>query len=98
VNFQEVRRHDASKKKISPMWSGQDVLPTELDNQKSLDIITLMSKHRVWPTGMKGIIKRARFTLRLVAKSDGYDNFFTLFVFLNTITLSMTAYGISEER
>jgi hypothetical protein len=58
----------------------------------------MINYHRVWPLGLNGIVKRSRFTLRLFAKSDFYDNFFTFFVALNTITLSMGAYGISAER
>lgn len=58
----------------------------------------MINYHRVWPQGFAGVVKRSRFVLRLFAKSDFYDNFFTFFVALNTITLSMGAYGISAER
>ena len=98
IAFREIRKFDASHKKISPMWSGQDVLPTELDNAKSLWIITQMNQHRVWPVGLANYTKRSRFVLRLAAKSDFYDNFFTFFVALNTITLSLNSYGMSAER
>lgn len=57
-----------------------------------------MNKHRVWPVGVANYTKRARFALRLVAKSDAYDNFFTFFVALNTITLSLNSYGMAPER
>ena len=73
-------------------------MPTELGNEKSILIINMINKHRVWPVGVKGLIKRARFVLRLIAKSDAYDNFFTFFVMLNTITLSMGGYGTTDER
>ena len=35
--------------------------------------------------------------MRLHVKADLYDNFFTFFVFLNTITLSLQSYGMSQE-
>jgi hypothetical protein len=31
VNFHQVRKYDASKKRYSPSWSGQDVIPDKLD-------------------------------------------------------------------
>jgi voltage-dependent calcium channel T type alpha-1G len=74
------------------------VLPTELDNHKSVWIIDQINEHRVWPEGYPGYSKRLRYSLRIFVKSDFYDNFFTFFVFLNTITLSLDSYGISQER
>jgi hypothetical protein len=46
---------------------------------------------------MHGIYKRSKFVLRLIVKDEAYDHFFTFWVFLNTITLSLNAYGTSEE-
>ena len=59
--------------------------------------IKLLSAHRVWPTGLFGYFKRAKFLWRIQVKSEHYDNFFTLFVFLNTITLAMEKYGIDKK-
>jgi hypothetical protein len=55
-----------------------------------------INTHRVWPVGLHGIYKRSRFTLRLIVKAEAYDHFFTFFVFLNTITLSLNSYGMSD--
>ena len=44
-----------------------------------------------------GLVKRVRFVIRLHVKSNMYDNFFTLLVLLNTVTLSLNKYGQSEE-
>ena len=97
VNFKEVRKSDASKKKKRPSWSGQDVLRENLDSSKSSKIIDLINEHRVWPTGISGIIKRLRYVLRIFVKSAFFDNFMTFAVLLNTITLSMDKYGIEPE-
>lgn len=40
INFNAVRSKDAQMKRIRPMWSGQDVLPDNLDASKSSDIIS----------------------------------------------------------
>ena len=84
-------------KKLSPHWSGQDVLPIQLDHKKSLFVIDHLNNHRVWPAGLSGIIKRIRFVLRIKVKSAIFDNGMTFAVLLNTITLSVQHYGQSEE-
>jgi hypothetical protein len=35
VNFNHIRKHDASKKRYTPSWSGQDVIPDKIDSNKS---------------------------------------------------------------
>lgn len=35
VNFHQIRKHDASKKRNTPIWSGQDVIPDKLNASKS---------------------------------------------------------------
>jgi hypothetical protein len=85
---------DASHKKIRPIWSGQDVLRDSLDNEKSALCIDLLNGNRVWPTGLYGYFKRAKYLWRIQVKSSNYDSFFTSFVMLNTVTLSMEKYGI----
>ena len=97
LNFQEIRKHDVNKKKQIRMWSGQDVLPIHLDEQKSLLVVDLINAHRVWPEGLQGLLKRLRFVIRLHVKAETYDNFFTFFVFLNTITLALQRYGMPKE-
>ena len=89
VNFNQVRKFDASKKRNTPIWSGQDVIPDKLDASKSAIVCEILNKHRVWPLGIQGLYKRFRFIVRLHVKSDFYDNLFTFLVLLNTITLSM---------
>ena len=97
VNFTEIRKNDASHKRNRPMWSGQDVLPNEICECKSREILTKLNAHRVWPAGVAGLIKRVRSVIRVHVKSDTYDNFFTFLVLLNTITLSMNKYGQKAE-
>lgn len=98
INFKQIRKFDASKKKISPVWSGQDVLPDALDQHKSTKIVEVMSQHRVWPQSLKGMMKRARYIVRLHVKSPMYDDFFTFVVLLNSVTMAMNSYGMSKER
>lgn len=97
VDFNNIRKFDAGKKKIKPMWSGQDILPDSLDNEKCALIVNKINGHRVWPTGVFGMYKRAKFLWRIQVKSDMYDHFFTFFVFLNTITLALERYGINPD-
>lgn len=49
VNFYQIRKHDASKKRYAPIWSGQDVIPDKLDSKKSALVCTAINNHRVWP-------------------------------------------------
>ena len=64
VDFDEIRKHDASKKKQKPMWSGQDVLRDHLNYEKSLQVLNYINFIRIWPTGLYGIYKRCRYVLR----------------------------------
>jgi hypothetical protein len=57
----------------------------------------MINNHRVWPFGFSGLMKKARFIIRLHVKSDFYDNLFTFLVLLNTITLSMNQYPLTSQ-
>jgi hypothetical protein len=39
INFKEVQKFDASKKRLTPIWSGQDVLEFKLNNEKSIRVV-----------------------------------------------------------
>ena len=54
IDFKKVRKRDVSKKKTRPLWSGQDVLPDQLDHSKSLSVIDHINSIRVWPDGFTG--------------------------------------------
>jgi hypothetical protein len=97
VNFNQIRKFDASKKRNTPIWSGQDVIPDKLDAMKSALVCEKLNNHRIWPLGISGLLKRSRFVVRLHVKSDFYDNLFTFLVLLNTITLSMNQYPLDSE-
>jgi hypothetical protein len=97
VDFKEVRKHDATKKRTRPTWSGQDVIPDKLDYEKALSIISSINRHRVWPGGLGGLWKRTRFVLRLHVKSDFFDNLMTFAVVLNTVTLSLDQHNQPKE-
>ena len=97
IDFKEVRKHDAQRKRNTPIWSGQDVIPDKLDYDKSLGIVKMLNSHRVWPTGISGLWKRIRFVLRLHVKSDFFDSLMTFAVVLNTITLSLDYHNQPQE-
>lgn len=97
VNFAEIRRNDASKKKTKPLWSGQDVLPYTLDVPSSLTIIGLLNSNRIWPTGIFGVWKRIRFVLRIVMNSNFIEGFLTFCVLSNTVTLAMDRPAMGAE-
>jgi hypothetical protein len=94
VNFDNVKLQDIDAKKQLPQWSGQDVLPDQLNELKSHWIIKQINRNRVWPTGMDGLIKRIRFILRIMVKSALFDGSMTFAVLCNTVTLSIDHYGI----
>jgi hypothetical protein len=97
VNFQEIRRSDANKKKTKPLWSGQDVLPHTIDVPMSMDIIEKLNSIRVWPGGLFGMWKRIRFVLRGLMNSNFIEGFLTLCVLSNTVTLAMDKPFMSPE-
>lgn len=97
LNFHSVKQSDFALKKQKPMWSGQDVLLARLNQKKSQYIVNHVNSIRVWPEGLQGVIKRMRFQLRRLVKSAFFDNFMTFAVLLNTITLSLSHYGMERE-
>lgn len=97
LNFEEIRKTDAAKKKTTPVWSGQDVLPDHLDYKRSCEVVEALNANRVWPVGLAGLMKRGRFLLRMMVKSSFFDNWMTLFVLMNTVTLSMDQYNQKQE-
>ena len=97
VDFKEIRKHDATKKRTRATWSGQDVIPDKLDCEKSLVVLSTINRHRVWPVGAIGLWKRVRFVLRLHVKSDFFDSLMTFAVVLNTVTLSLDQHNQPKE-
>ena len=97
INFEEVRLRDIAYKRKQPKWSGQEVLPFVLDNQKSVWVAGQLNMIRVWPQGFRGFLKRLRYVLRIIVKSSQFEAAMTFAVLLNTITLSIDHYGISPE-
>lgn len=52
----------------------------------------------MWPKGNHGVVKKARFTLRMFVKSSFFENFMTFAVLLNTVALAMDRYGMPEDE
>ena len=97
INFNAVRDKDAQTKRIRPMWSGQDVLPDNLDASKSIDILSQLNSIRVWPGGLSGFWKRFRFVLRLFIKGSFFESFLTICVLMNTVVLAMEGANTPPE-
>jgi hypothetical protein len=57
-----------------------------------------MSKLRVWPKGVQGVIKRIRFIMKKFINSAIMDNVMTLSVFINTVIMALDRYGVKERE
>jgi hypothetical protein len=97
INFAALRRADISMKKQTPFWSGQDVFPDQMDFQKSTWVVTQLNLIRVWPQGVKGVIKRIRYVLRIIVKHALFDALMTFMVVLNTVTLASEHYDMDVD-
>jgi len=73
------------------------VLPLQLDESKSDWIINHVNNNRVWPPGLHGLYKRARFVMRIKVKSGFFDSLMTFAVLCNTVTLAMQHHGMDDE-
>ena len=97
INFREVRARDASFPQKFPEWSGQDVLPTSLNETKSEYVVNKLNKVRVWPIGLHGLVKKFRSFLRVVTGHMFFENLMTVCVLLNTFAMSLDRYGLETE-
>jgi hypothetical protein len=79
------------------MWSGQDVLEIGLTTHLSWWVIAQINGVRVWPFGFKGLLKKAQVALKMIVKSDLFNNSMTLCVLLNTICMGMERYNLDQE-
>ena len=52
IDFEEVRKIDASFKRRQPQWSGQEVLELSLNMEKSHWVVKKFNRLRVWPKGI----------------------------------------------
>lgn len=73
------------------------MLALQLNHEKSIKIVKIINRFRVWPEGLQGILKRLRYQLRILVKSSFFDSFMTFAVLCNTVTLSIDHYGIDEK-
>jgi len=97
INNKQVRKYDASKKRKTPTWSGQDVLQDSINIEQSQQIINQLNNIRVWPTGIHTLFKRLRVLMRMKVRHPVFDYLFTFIVVCNTVTLSLDSYGASDE-
>lgn len=87
---------DMSRKRKTPLWSGQEVLDIGLNNELSEWVISRINAVRVWPKGLMGTLKKARCLLKMVVKHEMFNSFMTFCVLLNTIVMGMDSYDMSE--
>lgn len=87
---------EASLKKNQFIWSGQDVLEESLNNDNATMVTKILSKVRVWPKDLAGLLKKARCLLKMFVRTALFDQFMTLSVLINTIVMAMDRYDIDE--
>lgn len=91
--FMERRKH-----RKQGLWSGQDIVQG-MSKEKALQITSQLNSIRVYPHGLhRSMWKRFRMVLKNVSKSGFFENFMTLCVTINTITLSLDRYDIPESQ
>lgn len=70
-----------------------------MSKEKALQITSKLNSIRVYPHGLhRSLWKRFRMVLKNVSKSGAFENFMTLCVTINTITLSLDRYNIPEHQ
>lgn len=96
VNFEEVVKKDCSRKRRTPLWSGQDVLEIGLNNELSFWVTSRINAVRVWPQGIAGFLKKARVLCKMVVKHSLFGSAMTTCVLLNTVVMGMERYNMDE--
>lgn len=86
-----------SRKRKTPLWSGQEVLEIGLNNELSGWVIERINAVRVWPKGFMGFVKKARCLLKMMVKHELFNSLMTFCVLLNTIVMGMDSYNMSES-
>ena len=51
----------------------------------------------MWPKGLYGWVKKFRVILKMIIKSDWFNNLLMIAVLINTVIMSLASYGITEE-
>lgn len=51
----------------------------------------------MWPKGLYGWVKKFRVLLKMIIKSDWFNNLLMIAVLINTVIMSLASYGITEE-
>lgn len=52
---------------------------------------------RVWPKGVANPLKKVRALLKMIVKSNLFNNAMTLCVLLNTVAMGMERYNLDDE-
>jgi hypothetical protein len=89
VNFSEVIKSDCSRKRRTPLWSGQDVLDIGLTTELSYWVVSKINAVRVWPKGPINMFKKIRVLLKMLVKMSLFNNVLTFCVLLNTVIMGM---------
>lgn len=58
----------------------------------------MLSDIRVWPYKLHGLYKKCRNFIKTIVKHALFDNFMTLAVTANTVTLALDRYNIPKEE
>lgn len=92
----EVKKKDTKRKILKAEWSGQDVIAA-LEPYKTNRIIRDLNSTRVYLAGWFSPIYKLREYLKSLVVSGYFENFMTLCVTLNTLTLAIDHYGINKQ-
>lgn len=86
---------DMSRKRKTPLWSGQEVLEIGLNNELSMWVIDRINAVRVWPKGFFGYLKKLRCLIKMMVRHELFNSVMTFCVLLNTIVMGMDSYNMS---
>ena len=96
IDYQSVRKGDCNIKIKTPIWSGQDILSVNINQDMAGEITdSYLNKVRVWPKGFLNTVKKARFLLKKMVKTALFDHSMTAAVLVNTVIMAMDRYGVS---
>eukprot|EP00347_Sterkiella_histriomuscorum_P015163 403358079 len=78
-------------------WSGQDVM-NGMNLQRAENILDRLNNIRVFPKGAYGKMSKLQKMIKSFVKSNFIENFMTICVTMNTITLAIDRYNIPQDQ
>jgi len=69
-----------------------------MNKEKAMWVVDQLNEVRIYPHGLYGKFKRFRHALKICSRSGFFENFMTICVTVNTITLGIDRYNIPEDQ